>query len=60
MSWIAAQWPVLPVLLPSLTAVLLLLIGDHGGDDAAHGHRKLLWARRIALGSVLLGLVIAA
>ena len=25
-----------------------------------HGHRKLLWARRLALGSVLLGLVIAA
>ena len=60
MSWIAAHLPILPVLLPSLTAVLLLLIGDHGGDDAAHGHRKLLWARRIALGSVLLGLVIAA
>ena len=34
MSWIAAHLPILPVLLPSLTAVLLLLIGDHGGDDA--------------------------
>ncbi|MBX3644015.1 MAG: monovalent cation/H+ antiporter subunit D [Rubrivivax sp.] len=60
MSWIDAQLPVLPVLLPAATAILLLLIGDHGGDDSAHGHRRLLCARRIAQGSVLLGLVLAA
>jgi multicomponent K+:H+ antiporter subunit D len=59
-NWIDAQLPILPVLLPSLTAVLLLLIGDHGGEDAAHGHRKLLWARRLALGSGLLGLLLSA
>ena len=50
MNWVDAHLPILPVLLPSATAILLLLIGDHGGDDAAHGHHKLLWARRIALG----------
>jgi multicomponent K+:H+ antiporter subunit D len=60
MNWIYAHLPILPVLLPSATAIVLLLLGDHGGEDAAHGHRKLLWARRLALGSVLLGLVIAA
>ena len=53
--------PILPVLLPSLTAIVLLLIGDHGGDaHGGHGHRRLLWARRIALGSAALGLLLAA
>ena len=60
MNWIDAHLPVLPVLLPSITAIVLLLIGDHGGEDAAHGHRKLLWARRLALASVFAGLLIAA
>ena len=53
--------PVLPVLLPVLTAVLLLLIGDHGGDArGGHGHRKLRWARALSVGSALAGLLIAA
>ncbi len=61
MNWFAEHLPILPVLLPAATAVLLLLVGDHGGDaHGGHGHRRLLWARRIALASVLLGLVIAA
>lgn len=61
MNWFSEHLPILPVLLPALTAVVLLLIGDHGGDaHGSHGHRKLLWARRIALTSVILGLVIAA
>ena len=60
MSWIDVHLPVLAVLLPSITAIVLLLIGDHGGEDAAHGHRKLLWARRLALASVFAGLLIAA
>jgi multicomponent K+:H+ antiporter subunit D len=61
MSWIDLHLPILPVLLPALTAVLLLLLGDHGGDShGGHGHHKLLWARRLALGSVALGLLIAA
>jgi len=51
-----AHLPALAVLLPVLTAVMLLLIGDHSGG---HGHRRLLWARRIAMTSVTLGLVIA-
>jgi multicomponent K+:H+ antiporter subunit D len=60
MSAFAGHLAVLPVLLPAATAALLLLVGDHGGDaHAGHGHHKLLWARRIALGSVLLGLVLA-
>jgi len=54
------QLPVLPVLLPSITAIGLLLLGDHGGDShGGHGHRHLLWARRIALGSGLVGLLLA-
>jgi multicomponent K+:H+ antiporter subunit D len=48
---LADHLPVLPVLLPALTAVLLLLVGD----DAA---RRPL-ARRIALGSVALGALLA-
>ena len=53
--------PVLPVLLPALTAIVLLLLGDHGGDShGSHGHRRLLWARRIAMASALAGLVLAA
>ncbi len=61
MNAFATHLPILPVLLPSATAVLLLLIGDHGGDaHGSHGHRRLLWARRIALASTTLFLVIAA
>jgi multicomponent K+:H+ antiporter subunit D len=53
--------PIFPVLLPSLTAIVLLLLGDHGSDaHGGHGHRRLLWARRIALASTLLGLIFAA
>ena len=50
--------PVLTVLLPALTAVLLLLIGD-GAGQGGHGQVQLLWARRIALASALLGAVLA-
>jgi len=61
MNWFAEHLPILPVLLPAATAILLLLIGDHGGEaHGGHGHRKLLWARRLALASVALGLVMAA
>ena len=52
---------ILPVLLPAATAMLLLLIGDAGGDTAgSHGHHKRQWARRIAIASVTLGLLLAA
>jgi multicomponent K+:H+ antiporter subunit D len=43
--------PILPVLLPALTAVLLLFIGD--------APARLAWARGVALASVLLGAVFA-
>jgi len=43
--------PILPVLLPAFTAILLLLIGD---DES-----RRPWARRLALASVLLGAVFA-
>jgi multicomponent K+:H+ antiporter subunit D len=60
MSWFADHLPILPVLLPSVTAIVLLLLGDHGGDaHGGHGHHKLLAARRIALASTLLFLVVA-
>ncbi len=52
---------ILPVLLPAATAMLLLLIGDAGGDTSGqHGHHKRKWARRIAITSVTLGLLLAA
>ncbi len=49
--------PVLPVLLPSATAIALLLLGDHGGDE--HDTRRLRLADAIAIGSASIGLVIA-
>jgi multicomponent K+:H+ antiporter subunit D len=49
--------PVLPVLLPAVTAIALLLLGDQGGSQ--HGHRRLLLARRLATGSAVLGLLLA-
>ncbi len=48
---LADHLPILPVLLPALTAVLLLAIGD--------GPARRSWARGVALGSVLLGAVFA-
>jgi len=54
--------PVLAVVLPSLTAVLLLLIGDDGGMAAQGGQHetgRLRWRRRVALSSALLGLLMA-
>jgi multicomponent K+:H+ antiporter subunit D len=57
MAW-TEHLPVLAVLLPALTAVLLLLVGDGGGDEQ-HDSARLRWTRRIALASVLLGAVLA-
>jgi multicomponent K+:H+ antiporter subunit D len=48
---LADHQPVLVVLLPVFTAVLLLLVGD--------GEAQRPWVRRIALASVLLGAVLA-
>lgn len=55
--------PVLSVVLPLLTAVVLLLVGDAGGMaglGGAHDDAALRWRRRISLGSAGLGLLMAA
>ena len=51
------QLPALPVLLPAATAVLLLLVGDHGGGE--HNLNRQLLSGRIAIGSALRGRVMA-
>ena len=54
--------PVLTVLLPSFTAMALLLLGDPSGlagQGGGHGNPRLRWRRRLAMGSVLLGAVMA-
>ncbi|MBA4254958.1 MAG: monovalent cation/H+ antiporter subunit D [Polaromonas sp.] len=54
--------PVLSVLLPSFTAMALLLLGDPSGlagQGGGHGNPRLRWRRRLAMGSVLLGAVMA-
>ena len=64
---IGAFWlqhaPVLSVVLPTFTAVLLLLIGDSPGVAAqggAHSDTRLRWCRRLSMVSVLLGAFMAA
>lgn len=55
--------PVLSVVLPLLTAVVLLLVGDAGGMaglGGAHDDAALRWRRRISVGSAGLGLLMAA
>lgn len=54
--------PVLSVLLPSFTAIVLLLLGDHDGMSAqggGHAVGRLRWRRRLSLASLLLGLCMA-
>ncbi|MDZ4281652.1 MAG: monovalent cation/H+ antiporter subunit D, partial [Hydrogenophaga sp.] len=69
MMWdvISAFWlqhaPVLSVLLPTFTAVVLLLIGDPSGVSAqggAHDDTRLRWRRRLSMASMLLGAFMAA
>ena len=50
-DFLALHAPVLPVLLPALTAIALLLLGDGARDSAGspHGHARLAWARRLSL-----------
>ena len=53
--------PVLVVLLPALTAVALLFIGDAGADvHGGHGQARLKWSRRVSLASVGLFALLAA
>lgn len=59
-SFFTAHLPVLPVVLPLFTAVLLLLMGDGGdGSDAGHSQRALQRARLLGLASTLLGAVLS-
>jgi multicomponent K+:H+ antiporter subunit D len=58
MTWLDAHLPILPVLLPVATAVLLLAIGD-GGSGAQHANPQRRWARAIALASAVLALLLA-
>ncbi|MBQ0936854.1 monovalent cation/H+ antiporter subunit D [Ideonella paludis] len=54
--------PVLSVLLPSATAVLLLLLGEPQGmsqTGGGHDGAALRWHRRLSMGSVLLGCAMA-
>jgi multicomponent K+:H+ antiporter subunit D len=56
-AWLFAHLPVLPVLLPLLTAALLLALGDGAGT---HASLALQRARIVSLTSALLGLMLAA
>lgn len=55
----SAHLPIFPVLLPLLTAIALLLIGDGGGGEASHGGPLLRWRRLISLTSVIFGAALA-
>lgn len=64
---ISAFWlqhaPVLSVVLPTFTAVLLLLIGDPSGVSAqggGHDDARLRWRRWLSMASMLLGAFMAA
>jgi len=60
-AWLA-HGPVLSVLLPSFTAMALLLLGDHGGLSGVgggHGARRWALRRRLSFGSAVLGLALA-
>ncbi len=61
---LAAFWlqhaPVLSVLLPAVTACILLLLGDSSSlIGGGHAERLVRWRRRVAMGSALLGLWMA-
>lgn len=50
-----AHLPVLPVVLPLFTAVVLLLLGDGGGGESSHGGPQLQCRRFLSLVSVVFG-----
>lgn len=56
MNGVLDHLPVLPVLLPAFTAMLLLLIGD---AQSGHANPRTQWARRLSLLSLGLGALTA-
>jgi multicomponent K+:H+ antiporter subunit D len=57
-SWLAAHLPVLPVLLPSLTAMAMLML-CHPSGEIGHDDVRLRWRRRISIASAATGLFLA-
>ncbi len=57
-TFFAAHLPILPVLVPLFTAVILLLIGDEDGQ-AGHTGARLRWGRIVSLGSVVFGALLS-
>ena len=51
--------PMLSVLLPVFSAVLMLLVGDASTADGDAAKTRCKWLRRLAMASVVLGLVLA-
>jgi multicomponent K+:H+ antiporter subunit D len=51
--------PMLSVLLPVFSAVLMLLVGDASSADGDAAKTRCKWLRRLAMASVVLGLVLA-
>ena len=58
-TYVFAHLPVLPVVLPLCTAVVLLLMGDSGGGESSHGGVHLHRRRLLSLASVVLGACMA-
>lgn len=58
MSFFSTHLPVLPVVLPLFTAVLLMMMGD-GGGRAGHGENALHRSRLLSLSATALGAVLA-
>lgn len=57
-TFFAAHLPILPVLVPLFTAIVLLLIGDEDGQ-AGHTGARLRWGRIVSLGCVVLGALLS-
>lgn len=56
MHWWHSHLPILPILIPGLTAFILILIGSQGPDDPQHDRRQP-WRRLISQWSAGIGLL---
>jgi multicomponent K+:H+ antiporter subunit D len=59
LAWWQQHAPVLPVLWPLASALLLLALGDGSGGLHGHADARVRWQRRLSLGATLLTLVLA-